>query len=48
MFAIDLLGFFGARRFGARGYRTGLRMLLLGGGAILVGILVGRMLHTRL
>ncbi len=46
--ALFLLGFIGARQFGARGYRTGLRMLLLGGGAILVGVLVGRVLHTRL
>lgn len=44
--SLFLLGFLGARYFGARGYRSGLRMLLLGGGAIAVGILVGRLLHV--
>jgi VIT1/CCC1 family predicted Fe2+/Mn2+ transporter len=47
-FALFLLGFIGARYFGARGYRTGLRMFLLGGGAIAVGVLVGRLLHVSL
>jgi VIT1/CCC1 family predicted Fe2+/Mn2+ transporter len=46
--ALFLLGFLGARYFGARGYRSGLRMFLLGGGAIGVGILVGRLLHVSL
>ncbi len=46
--ALFLLGFLGARYFGARGYRSGLRMLLLGGAAIGVGILVGRVLHLGL
>lgn len=41
-----LLGFLGARYFGSRGFRSGLRMFLLGGGAIGVGILVGRLLHV--
>lgn len=46
--ALFLLGFAGARYFGARGYRSGARMLLLGGGAIAVGVLVGRVLHLTL
>ncbi|MEK7473172.1 MAG: VIT1/CCC1 transporter family protein [Patescibacteria group bacterium] len=46
--ALFLLGFLGARYFGSRGYRTGLRMLLLGGIAIGVGVLVGRVLHLGL
>lgn len=44
--SLFLLGFLGARYFGARGFSSGLRMLLLGGGAIGVGILVGRLLHV--
>jgi VIT1/CCC1 family predicted Fe2+/Mn2+ transporter len=44
--SLFLLGFLGARYFGSRGYRSGLRMLLLGGGAIAIGILVGRLLHV--
>lgn len=46
--ALFLLGFLGARKFGARGYRSGLKMLLLGGGAILVGVLVGQFLHLSI
>lgn len=46
--ALFLLGFLGARHFGSRGYRSGIRMLLLGGGAIVIGILVGRLLHVNL
>lgn len=46
--ALFLLGFLGARHFGARGYRSGGRMFLLGGGAIVIGILVGRLLHVSL
>jgi VIT1/CCC1 family predicted Fe2+/Mn2+ transporter len=46
--ALFLLGFLGARYFGSSGYRTGLRMLLLGGVAIGVGVLVGRVLHLGL
>ncbi len=46
--ALFLLGFLGARYFGARGYKSGIRMFLLGGGAIGVGILVGRLLHVSL
>ncbi|MCC6563706.1 VIT1/CCC1 transporter family protein [Candidatus Uhrbacteria bacterium] len=46
--ALFLLGFVGSRYFGANGLKTGLRMLLLGGGAIAVGVLVGRLLHVSL
>lgn len=46
--ALFLLGFMGARYFGSRGYRSGLRMLLLGGAAIGIGVLVGRVLHLGL
>jgi VIT1/CCC1 family predicted Fe2+/Mn2+ transporter len=46
--ALFFLGFLGARYFGAKGGRSGLRMLLLGGSAIAVGILVGRVLHVSL
>lgn len=45
-FALFLLGFLGARYFGSRGYRSGLRMFLLGTSAIVVGVLVGQLLHV--
>lgn len=42
--ALFFLGFLGARFFGARGFRSGFRMLLLGGAAIVAGVLVGHLL----
>lgn len=44
MFSLFLLGFFSAKYFKARIWRSALRMLVLGGLAILAGTIVGKLL----
>lgn len=45
--ALFLLGSVSARFFGTNILRTGLRMLLVGGGAVIIGVVVGQLVHTR-
>lgn len=42
LLALFLLGFIGAQRFKSNPLRAGLRMLLIGGLAVILGIIVGR------